>query len=209
MRRDLIISFLIVASAHIGFAMWHSGPTKHAVHEDDAPVVKIDLPPMEQEEQPVQQQENTEAPVIAPPSIADVPTQVPLGAFVTAVEPPPVTGLHAAAISVPITHTHLSGAIFNLADLDQQPEARLQMAPDYPFDMKSNNITGTAVIGFIVDSDGNVQDAHVLTSSGYNELDRAAVEGVMRWTFKPGRKGGRAVNARMQVPIAFKIQSDS
>jgi len=206
MRRDLITAFAIVLSAHVGFAMWHSGPSKRAVHEDDAPVVTIQLPPMEQEEQPVQQQENTDAPVIAPPSIADVPTQVPLGAFVTPVEPPPVTSLHGTAISVPISHTHLSGAIFDLSQLDQQPEPRLQMQPDYPYDMKSQGLGGVTVVGFIVDSEGTVQDAHVVNSSGYNALDRAACEGVSRWTFKPGRKGGSPVNTRMQIPIKFSIE---
>jgi hypothetical protein len=28
---------------------------------------------------------------------------------------------------------------------------------------------------------------------------------VTRWKFKPGRKGGRAVSTRMQVPIIFHV----
>ena len=152
MRRDLIISFLFVLSIHVGLVtLWHKGSAKRITHEDDDPVVKIELPPVEQDVEQVVNNEPTEAQVIAPPSIADVPSTVPIDAFVTPVEPPPVTGLHATSINVAVTRTKINGAIFNLADLDQQPEAIMQMAPQYPFDLKRSSIEGTVVVGFIVD----------------------------------------------------------
>ena len=34
---------------------------------------------------------------------------------------------------------------------------------------------------------------------------QVAIQAVGKWTFRPGRKGGRAVNTRMQVPIVFSL----
>jgi len=36
----------------------------------------------------------------------------------------------------------------------------------------------------------------------------AAYDGVRQWRFRPGMKGGRKVNVRMQVPIVFRIVED-
>jgi protein TonB len=63
------------------------------------------------------------------------------------------------------------------------------------------------VVGFIVDSSGNVVQAYVVRSS-HREFEQPAVQAVSRWKFRPGRKGGRAVNTRMQVPIIFSITDD-
>ena len=40
------------------------------------------------------------------------------------------------------------------------------------------------------------------------EFESAAVQAVSKWKFKPGRKGGRAVNTHMQVPIVFTLNED-
>jgi TonB family protein len=99
--------------------------------------------------------------------------------------------------------------IFDLADLDQQPMIRFRAPINYPAEMRITGTTGATTVGFICDSEGHVQEAQVITSSGSDELDQAAVNGVSKWIFKPGRKGGHAVNSRMTVPIAFSLDRSS
>jgi protein TonB len=126
------------------------------------------------------------------------------------VEPPQPKGLNVGGVNVTVPRNTLKGGkIFDLADLDQQPVARFQSPINYPFEMKRNGTTGTVQVAFICDIEGHVQEAHVAVSSGSNELDQAAVSGVAKWVFKPGRRGGHAVNVRMEVPIAFNFDSDS
>ena len=36
-----------------------------------------------------------------------------------------------------------------------------------------------------------------------------AVRAVSKWKFKPGRRGGKAVNTRMSVPIVFNLDSEN
>ena len=106
----------------------------------------------------------------------------------------------------PSPPVNLDGAqLLNLSDLDQAPVARWQMPPEYPYDMKSHGITGTVVVGFIIDFGGNVQDAHVITSSGHSEMDQAAVDAISKWQYAPGMKNGHAVNTRLQIPISYNI----
>ncbi len=131
---------------------------------------------------------------------------MPVDAFVTPVEPPPPSNLNVGNVDINLQRANLKGVkIFDLADLDQPPSARFQPSPQYPAELKINGTTGTVIVDYICDYQGRVQDAYVKTSSGSNELDQAAVAGVSKWIFKPGRKGGHAVNVRMEVPIAFDL----
>ncbi|MGA3007341.1 MAG: TonB family protein [Opitutaceae bacterium] len=105
---------------------------------------------------------------------------------------------------------NLDGAqIIGLADLDQMPSPRSMIQPKYPPDLKGRGVAGTVVVGFVVDSGGNVQKAHVVTSSGSGELDQAAVDAVSAWQYNPGRKDGRVVNTRLLIPFNFDPASSN
>jgi TonB family protein len=78
----------------------------------------------------------------------------------------------------------------------------------------SSSLTGTTgaaprpttevLVGFVVDTKGNVTDAQVVKSS-HHEFDAAAVSAVSRWKFTPGRRSGVAVSTRMRVPVRFPL----
>ena len=82
--------------------------------------------------------------------------------------------------------------------------ARVQPPPSYPYEMRRAGITGEVNVGFIVDSDGNVRDAYPISSS-HREFEVPAVQAVSKWKFRAGRRGGKAVNTRMSVPIVFSF----
>ena len=52
--------------------------------------------------------------------------------------------------------------------------------------------------------DGVPSEVSVGRSSGSRELDRAAVEAVRRWRFRPAMSGELPVSASVQVPISFE-----
>ena len=60
------------------------------------------------------------------------------------------------------------------------------------------------IVEFIVDSKGDARNAFAVRSTK-REFEQSAVQAVNKWKFRPGRKGGRAVNTRMQIPIVFKL----
>jgi protein TonB len=100
------------------------------------------------------------------------------------------------------------GNVFNLKDLDQAPQVRgVQARPNYPFEMRRAGINGEVVIQFIVDQNGDVRDVTVIKST-QREFESAAQQAVMKWKYKPGRKGGKTVSVRMQIPIVFNLNDE-
>ena len=59
--------------------------------------------------------------------------------------------------------------------------------PVYPSAARSAGISGTTVVGFIIEADGSVSSAWVEQSSGNSSLDSAAVQSVQNWRFVPAR----------------------
>src|SRR6266566_5518498 len=72
MRRDTLIAFLLVLGIHVGVAMVPPHTTKHAVVEDDTPLIKIVIPPLPPPDEPEKEPEQTETPIVAPPALADI-----------------------------------------------------------------------------------------------------------------------------------------
>ncbi len=219
MTRDLIIGIVVSVLLHVGF-LWGGEMFKEsgqqAAAQEEEPVIELmEMPPIEPDE-PEVVEVTDEAPAeeiseIAPPMLADVPAVVQVDSFVQQIQPPPPPGMErpTGVITIPTSpRTGNIGAgmkdLFDLANLDQVPVPRFQARPVYPFEMRRAGITGEVLVGFIVDSNGDVRDAYAIRSN-QREFEAAAIQAVMKWKFRPGRKGGRAVNTRMQVPIVFSI----
>ncbi len=58
-----------------------------------------------------------------------------------------------------------TGETYDISKLDQQPVPKLQVRPQYPSELRQAGVTGSVVVDFIVDKDGNVQNAYALKSS--------------------------------------------
>lgn len=94
--------------------------------------------------------------------------------------------------------------IFQLAELDKEPQVIFQAEPLYPMRLLRDRIGGTVVIRFVVDEKGAVTQARVHQLSGYRELDQAALNAVLKYKFSPGIKDSKPVRAWFDVPITFK-----
>jgi protein TonB len=222
MRRDLIIGILVSVIFHagVGFGgqLFRPKP-KQAVVTEEAPVVEVFIPPPIEPDEPevVDNAEPVEETTsLAPPSLVDVPSAVNLQDFTQQVQPPPPpnlgrpTGTMTIPPGRPNTGAIRSGLtnVFNLKDLDRQPQERgVRARPNYPFEMRRAGIPGEVVLQFIVDTNGDVRDVTVLSSS-QREFEAEAIKAVLKWKYRPGQKGGKAVNVRMQIPIVFNLNDE-
>jgi protein TonB len=217
MRKDLVIGLSASVLVHWSFLFLTqapSAPKKKAVEVAD--VIKIEMPtlPPEEPEKKVNEEPQDEDAVvssIAPPSLVEIPNVMPNATFVMTPEPPPPPGVATSkgVVTIPANPRPPGWGkgysnLFDISQLDQIPVARLQPPPNYPYEMKRSGITGTVVVGFICDTDGNVRDAYVVNST-HREFDAQAVQAVSKWKFKAGRRGGRAVNTRMSVQVEFTL----
>jgi periplasmic protein TonB len=218
MRRDLIIGILLSVCFHVavffGDRVIKFKP-KPKPPEEPPPVIKlIEMPKLEPEEpEKIISDETPDKPLdLAPPMLTDVPQLATPDSFVQRIQPPPPPDMHPAVgvIVIPGNRDFSNWAgmkVFDPSMLDQQPVPKLQVRPQYPFEMRRAGIAGEVTVDFIVDQNGDVQNAYALKSSQH-EFEAEAVKAVARWKFKPGRKAGRNVPTHMQVPIVFTLNED-
>lgn len=78
-------------------------------------------------------------------------------------------------------------------------------APKYPPESQAAREHGTVILSVEINAAGRPESLKVEKSSGYPRLDRAAVEAVRQWRFKPATREGQAVPARVNIPVLFKL----
>ena len=79
---------------------------------------------------------------------------------------------------------------------------------EYPLALWDKGIEGATLLHVHVTKDGIVDSAIVRQSSGYAEFDSAANAGARRLQFLPARRGTRAIDAWVQVPVRFTRKID-
>lgn len=86
------------------------------------------------------------------------------------------------------------------------PEPLSTPAPVYPPDALRMGAGGTVQVRITVGSDGQVVQRELAESSGNRALDRAALEAVQRWRFRPALRNGQPVSTDVVIPIRFAPQ---
>lgn len=218
MKRDVIIALIVSILLHAGFVfggqLLKARPgTKVAAAEPPPTMELIALPPVEPEQTEVVESAEASADIadLAPPMQADLPSAVMDSPFVQQIQPPPPPGLSKPTGTIAIPTGRPSGGlgaglknVFDLASLDQKPVPTFQPKPVYPFELKRAGISGEVSLGFVVDDTGTVRNVYVIQSTN-RELEEAAIQGVLKWKFRPGKKNGAAAGARMSVVIPFVL----
>lgn len=91
-------------------------------------------------------------------------------------------------------------------DLDSPPTPVNKLPPAYPPSLLGKGIGGRVLVSCSVDEAGRITGTSVKQSSGHSELDRAALNAVNKWKFKPATKAGRGVKATCVVPFNFEVK---
>ena len=80
-----------------------------------------------------------------------------------------------------------------------------QPRPSYPPEAYRSREEGTVVVMAQVDAMGNASDVELVKRSGSRVLDRAAMNEVRKWKFKPAMKDGKAVASAVKVPVDYRL----
>lgn len=65
---------------------------------------------------------------------------------------------------------------------------------------------GRVVVKVLIGEDGQPQKVELHTTSGFERLDKAAMEAAMRWRYVPGKRGGAPEAMWYQIPIQFTLE---
>ena len=215
----LAASIIISGGLHAGllFGFNHHAKAAKRIAAPKEELIQMAMPDTKDPDEPppADSLEDTNTPpAVDVPSLVDLPSVVDITVgFVQPLDTRPplqadLASSKVAVVPVNIAHGPRSAGglknIFDLSQLDRIPEVVSQVAPQFPSAMKRDYTFAQVVIEFIVDTNGDVRGATVVQSTAAG-FDESAIEGVSRWHFRPGMKGGRKVNTRMRVPIRFQV----
>ncbi|MDH5706046.1 MAG: TonB family protein [Candidatus Aminicenantes bacterium] len=82
-----------------------------------------------------------------------------------------------------------------------------RIKPIYPEKCKKEKIEGTVVLEIKIDAEGNVIDAKILKSV-HPDIDKAAMEAIKKWKYKPVLKDGKPVPVVFAVTINFWLRDE-
>jgi periplasmic protein TonB len=137
-----------------------------------------------------------------PPAVLAAPTAAPTAPVVQAAAPAPPPPAPPAPAPVPPAPPPPPKVELpsSKADYLHNPP------PDYPRMSKRLGEQGKVVVKVLIGEDGRAQKVELLTSSGFERLDKSAMEAAMRWRYVPGKRGGVAEAMWYQVPIQFTLE---
>jgi len=91
--------------------------------------------------------------------------------------------------------------------MDSPPSPVSKTQPTYPASLLKKGIGGKVLVTCVVDDSGRIISTSIKVSSGHPDLDKAAINAVNKWKFKPGMKSGKSVKATCLVPFNFEVKN--
>ena len=164
----------------------------------------VPKPPEPVKQPPVKKVERALPPPPKPVAIPD-PTpapNAPIGVIEPQPPPPPITAPVNPEARAPAP---VPGPA--KVDLPSSGASYLQNpAPAYPAISKRLGEQGKVVVRVLIGADGAPQRAEVKRSSGYDRLDRSAIEYVMTCRYVPGKVGGQPQAMWYEAPVNFVLE---
>jgi periplasmic protein TonB len=77
--------------------------------------------------------------------------------------------------------------------------------PEYPDSARREGREGTVILSVLVDEEGRSKSLELNHSSGFEALDRAALNTVRHWRFNAARYGDQRVESWVKIPIVFRL----
>lgn len=208
------------------FIAWQGTPLAEEMRTIEVELAALAAPPpqpepvAEPEPEPQSQPQATEAPAIDPSIIPEPEPPPPVVFEVPKAPPPPPPPKPAPrpaarpaqappsplppALSAP-SATQPAAAVNDPSYLDRLAAA-IERQRDYPMASRRRGDQGRVVLHLVIASSGRLVASEVVTSSGFEPLDRAALGMVRRATLPPLAPGLGAESATFTIPIVFALR---
>ena len=94
----------------------------------------------------------------------------------------------------------------NAAETSPVLDSKSCEKPAYPRASLVNEEKGLVILAFLISVDGKVVESKVDKSSGFKNLDRAAISALSQCKFKPGTKDGKPEQAWTKVEYNWTLE---
>jgi len=149
------------------------------------------------------------------PTVSKQAEASPSAPVMAPVMAPVVAPIIAAANSAPATPSAPAAARSASASKPAPPSLVLPSSdadylnnppPAYPRLSKRMGEQGTVIVRVFIGLQGTAEQAEIRTSSGYDRLDKAALDTVQRWRYAPGKRHGNPEAMWFNVPVRFVLE---
>jgi protein TonB len=198
-------SIILATFAHFGAFVFWPELTTADISFTAAELTSIELPPEIEIPAPPAQIARPATPVIATTELDEDITIAPTTFDLNPVEdlplpPPPQEGPEDMSAEPTFTPFTVAPTILN------REEVRRAMADAYPTLLRSAGIGGTVRVFFFISENGTVEDYRIQQSSGYAQLDEAALAVAGLYRFSPALNRDRKVPVWVLFPIEFHVR---
>jgi periplasmic protein TonB len=226
-RRQAALVTLTVLAAHAGLLTWLQNSSAPVQPPQLATVVTMELlasgPAPVQASQPAPQAEPRQ-PATPKPAPKTAPKQLskPAPTAPTQTEPSPLPAAApslatAAASSSTTAEAPATAATGPASPAPASAPARVELPsasadylnnpkPAYPPLSRRLREEGKVVLRVLIETDGSASRAEIRSSSGYERLDQAALQTVLKWHYVPARRNGVPEAMWFNVPINFVLE---
>jgi protein TonB len=159
-------------------------------------------PPAPPKQAPLQRLKHLLSSAPTPPAVQ--PVERAPEAPVSIARPDPAEEVRAAAKEVPAAPRKaeapaITPPSLNAAYLRNPP-------PRYPAASRRNGEQGTVLLKVLISREGEALKVELDKSSGWPNLDGAALDAVRGWRFVPARRGNEPIEMSYIVPVVFRLE---
>ena len=115
------------------------------------------------------------------------------------------TGVRRALICTAAAAGLMAAGTASAADAAPRVDLTQPHLQQYPESAQANGEEGTVMVAAYVRPDGRPSKIQVQQSSGYSDLDNAAVASVFNWRFIPAMHNGDTVSDWAAVKIVYQL----
>ncbi|OAX56347.1 energy transducer TonB [Xanthomonas graminis] len=197
-RLIMIVVIAFCAGLMLFLAVWLAGRKDNDFYKPQPAQVQQDAAAIKPLPEPLPAGSGaSDMPQAKPPTAEDAPKLVE-----TAPAPPPADAMAPVPGGSEGAAAGTNAAA--LAPGDRPVPLEGQPPPRYPPVALRRGDSGTVVVRVEVDASGTPGGVALVRRSGSRELDRAAMEAVRHWRFRPAQQKGQAVAGSLEIPFDFK-----
>lgn len=111
-----------------------------------------------------------------------------------------------AASAVPAFAQSIADVPDVVTKFDTPPRPLKTKPPQYPPKMRAEGVSGVVVVTMVIDDGGKVMACQVAKTSN-DAFSEPALEAVRGWTFEPAKVAGKAVRAKVSIPLKFEVEA--
>lgn len=120
----------------------------------------------------------------------------------------PIQAIASTPTATPTTGETAPEALPHVAAITHVPQQAQPLhnpTPVYPPAARRRGQQGSVLLNVHVSSEGEAETVTLITSSGYESLDKSALEAVQAWRFMPAQQEGESVASTLRLPIVFRL----